>query len=277
MAGTIKTKAQLYSDSAALPTPITRTALVAHMDNIVASYEDIFIEYTIAQRDALTPAEGQIIYNIDLHRLEVFESVEWVAVSPVEQTLIDCSANPNYPEGAVQDIYYVQNAGKIGGASGKIVYVGDLIFCIALNNGGDEATAGGSWKVIRANSTTDTPTLYAEIDLSSAEILALNGTPKQIVAAPGAGKIIVPSMFVINYSFLTAAYATNTNMQYGNPSGTYVTIFDLTAAASKITTAAATGTTVIDNEKLEIKVATGNPTAGSGTATVGVYYKIHTL
>ncbi len=63
----------------------------------------------------------------------------------------DCSANPNYPAGSVGDTYYVTVAGKIGGASGKSVDVGDAYICKTDNAGGTEASVGTSWFVLEHN------------------------------------------------------------------------------------------------------------------------------
>lgn len=51
---------------------------------------------------------------------------------------IDCSTNPNYPAGDAGHTYMVSVAGKIGGASGKVVIAGDMAICNT-----DGTTAGG--------------------------------------------------------------------------------------------------------------------------------------
>jgi hypothetical protein len=43
--------------------------------------------------------------------------------------VIDCSANPNYPAADAGHFYKISVAGKIGGASGINVQVGDSIIC----------------------------------------------------------------------------------------------------------------------------------------------------
>ena len=63
----------------------------------------------------------------------------------------DCSTNPNYPSASKGDAYYCSVAGKIGGASGVTVAVGDLIVCSADNAGGDQASVGSSWFVLEKN------------------------------------------------------------------------------------------------------------------------------
>lgn len=63
----------------------------------------------------------------------------------------DCSANPNYPAAEKGDAYRVSVAGKIGGASGVAVEVGDLYYALADNAGGTQASVGSSWDVIQGN------------------------------------------------------------------------------------------------------------------------------
>lgn len=65
----------------------------------------------------------------------------------------DCSSNPNYPAGVVGDQYYVRVAGKIGGASGKVVDIGDVYVCKTDNAGGTEGSVGTSWFVLEHNLT----------------------------------------------------------------------------------------------------------------------------
>lgn len=58
------------------------------------------------------------------------------------QSAIDCSSNPNYPASDAGMIYKVSVSGRIGGASGKVVFENDLILCITDSVGGSEASHG---------------------------------------------------------------------------------------------------------------------------------------
>lgn len=64
-----------------------------------------------------------------------------------------CAANPNYPAASKGDAYNVSTAGKIGGASGKSVDIGDWFVAGADNAGGTEASVGTSWYVLEHNLT----------------------------------------------------------------------------------------------------------------------------
>lgn len=63
----------------------------------------------------------------------------------------DCSTNPNYPAASKGDVYIVSVAGKIGGASGKSVDIGDQYLAVVDNAGGTEASVGTSWSVFEHN------------------------------------------------------------------------------------------------------------------------------
>ncbi len=64
---------------------------------------------------------------------------------------IDCSANPNYPSSTQGQDRYVTAAGKIGGASGEDVEVGDLIKCVTTNGGGTQAAVGSNFIILQNN------------------------------------------------------------------------------------------------------------------------------
>jgi len=70
----------------------------------------------------------------------------------IYQGIIDCSGNPDYPAADQDHTYRVSVAGKIGGASGVDVEIGDLAIC--LNDGtasGNQATVGSSWTIAQGN------------------------------------------------------------------------------------------------------------------------------
>lgn len=64
---------------------------------------------------------------------------------------LDCSANPNYPAGEKGDCYHITGAGKVGGASGKSVDIGDMLVCKANASAGNEVAVGTSWYVLERN------------------------------------------------------------------------------------------------------------------------------
>lgn len=123
-----------------------------------------------------------------------------------------------------------------------------------------------------------------KVSLTSAEILDLNSTPKQLIAAPGANKFILPLRVIVKGNFGTQAYATNTNLQFA-PNTLFQTNFSAALgftqnqlATYTLTTAA--GTTTLENTvnaAINIFALSGNPTTGDGTVDIYVTYTTVTL
>lgn len=65
---------------------------------------------------------------------------------------IACAANPNYPAADAGHTYRVTSAGKIGGASGPNVEIGDLLICIVDGTAaGTHAAVGANWTITQSN------------------------------------------------------------------------------------------------------------------------------
>lgn len=70
----------------------------------------------------------------------------------VYKGVLDCSSNPNYPSANAGELYIVSVAGKIGGASGINVEVGDMLICNTDSTAsGNQATVGAYWNAIQKN------------------------------------------------------------------------------------------------------------------------------
>ncbi len=161
---------------------VTATDLNTILNDIVDSYEDLIQEYTTVQRDLLTPFEGLKIYNTTSNRMEYYTAVQWMPCSQKEVVAIDCSGNPNYSEALVGDQYIVSVSGKVGGASGKSVYVGDMVYCIEDNAGGDEATVGSKWQV--CHSAQEVATMKKEVvTITAAQMNNIYSVPVLLIAA----------------------------------------------------------------------------------------------
>lgn len=66
--------------------------------------------------------------------------------------VINASANPNYPAADAGHTYRISVAGKIGGASGPNVEVGDMLLCtVDATAAGTHATVGANWAIIQTN------------------------------------------------------------------------------------------------------------------------------
>lgn len=82
---------------------------------------------------------------------------------------IDASTEPNYPAAVVGDTYKISVAGKIGGASGIVVEIGDTIIATADNAGGTQAGVGASWTVLQTNTVAATTSVAGTVELATAE------------------------------------------------------------------------------------------------------------
>jgi len=128
--------------------------------------------------------------------------------------------------------------------------------------------------------------LTTKVTLSSAEILALNSTPKTLIAAPGSGKLIRVLSIVEKLNYGSATYATNILQQF-RYTGTTTVIAnnsllgstENTIAEQLASTAVTYSTATSDpvNKAVELTVQTGNPTTGDGTLDVYVTYTVITL
>lgn len=108
--------------------------------------------------DPFAPVAGQIYYNTTLNVTFFYNGTVWVSMAAfagaitLQGTITNADTNPNYPAGLSGDAYFITTTnGKIGGVSGKVVEIGDLLICQTTNPGGDEATVGMKWFVVQNN------------------------------------------------------------------------------------------------------------------------------
>lgn len=121
------------------------------------------------------------------------------------------------------------------------------------------------------------------VSVSSAEILAMSATPKQLVAAPGANKILLLESIILEATRTSTQYANGgvVEVRYENASGALAAA---TFPASLITGAAgvavahniglATILTPLVNKALVLHVATAEFDTGTGTLRAIMKYRV---
>jgi hypothetical protein len=180
--------------------------------------------------------------------------------------VIDCSTNPNYPASNAGDLYRVSVAGRIGGASGTIVEIGDLL--LALTDGtasGTQAAVGANWNISQNN-------------LDGAVIGPASAVSGQFASYSGTtGKLIQDSGISLDTdAALTANSATRVPSQSAVKSYAQPLDSDLTAIAALATTAYGRGLLILaDQAALTAAIAASSETV-SGRIEIATQAEITT-
>ena len=127
---------------------------------------------------------------------------------------------------------------------------------------------------------------YLAVEITSAEILALYTTPKVLVAAPGAGKVLEFIALLLALDYATTAYtigtATNLQVKYTDGAGAAIStlraatgfldqVADLLSALDKLEATVAP----VANAPLVLTLAVANVTLGNSPIHAKVAYRVH--
>jgi len=151
-------------------------------------------------------------------------------------------------------------------------------------DGVEVVSAGG----VVTGTLAETAMRYAEVTVSSAEILALNATPKTLVAAPGAGKVLefISATAILDYN--SAAYAgigatEDLVIRFTDASGAIVSttlettgFLDQTADQLRTHKAIVTDLVPVANSPLVLHLLNGEVTTGNSPIRYKVAYRVHT-
>lgn len=200
------------------------------------------------------------------------------------------SANKGDPLSTTARFQWNLTGGEIGGNSGsnlqlqaiaddgKTVIATPISIDRATGNATIQGSGGGGGGGLQV----------AKVTLSSAQILALNTTPIQIIAAPGAGNMVIPVAFSFNAGAGTTAYTfTGTaGLYYGDPANTNLvdqnSFFAAASDGPAILNRSNPGTINENppdqfiNQNLVAFADTSNPLLGDFPITVTVLYQVIT-
>lgn len=171
-------------------------------------------------------------------------------------------------------------------ANGKAVVAtdGNVIIGKALMS----ASAGDVIPVLlhAAGDSDAAPLYFADVTVSTAEVLGLNTTPKTLVAAPGAGNLLVLEFAQLWLDFNTTAYdgiasGEDLSIKYTNASGAEVAqieatgFLDGTADETRyIKAASAAAVQPVANAPLVLSMLVGNIATGNSPVKVRTFYRV---
>lgn len=185
--------------------------------------------------------------------------------------VIDASTNPNYPASNRGDTYRISVAGKIGGASGPNVEVGDLI--IALTDGtaaGTQATVGANWTIVQSNidgavtgPASSTAGNIATFSGTTGKVIQDSGFSVSSGAVSGNSATVVPTQSAVQTA-LNAKQPLDTELTAiaGLTSAADALPYFTGAGTASTTTLTTYGRSLID----DIDAASARTTLGLGTA-----------
>lgn len=127
---------------------------------------------------------------------------------------------------------------------------------------------------------------YASVEISSEDILALYTTAKELVAAPGEGKVLELISVLLAYEYGATAYTvtscTNFEVKLTDKTGDSVSATVAVAGTidqtnDELRTVGKLGTdiTPVDNAPLCLALGGANPTLGDGVIHAKVAYRVH--
>lgn len=198
-------------------------------------------------------------------------------IPPVPFNFLSATGNDSTGRVRVVKIDATSNPVTIAAAVGSVLGTSVLwdsytaVDCFAVNN---------AWY---GNLGAQQRLFQAKIALSSAEILALNATPKTLIPAPGTGKVIVVRGITLKMVTTATQYANGGALEfrYTNASGAKVTAdiaaAVVTAAAGTSYTSVAgvtTSLTNVVNSLISLNNATAAFITGTGTGVIGISFEI---
>ena len=170
-------------------------------------------------------------------------------------------------------------------ANGKAVVAADGN--VILGKAMMSAAAGDIIPILlhAAGDSDATPLYFADVTVSSAELLALNAAPKQLVAAPGAGNILLLEAAQLWLDYATTAYdgiaaGEDLSIKYTNGSGAEVAqiettgFLDGTADETRCVRPGSTAVQPVANAALVLHLLSAEIATGDSPLKVRTWYRV---
>jgi hypothetical protein len=126
-----------------------------------------------------------------------------------------CAANPNYPAANAGATYQVTSAGKVGGASGIVVEIDDLIICVSTSAGGTEAAVGTEWMVLQNNLVVSSTTAIGKTRYATSAEVQNEAISADVVAAVDVQALLAHQTAMRQVTVLPNATSSPTEAQAG--------------------------------------------------------------
>jgi predicted RecA/RadA family phage recombinase len=251
------------------------------------------VRVTVAAPYALTSGDGCLVGSL----FGVATGTALITANTEILTEGVCDIKKDTSTFADGDPVYWDNSAKKAtstSASNKLIGV-----AVLLQPDGTSALGGSSGNAtvrVRLNEafgvvgTDSAGAVVATVALAAADIIAMNGAPVSILAAPGAGKVIIVDSILFEMTRTSTAFTGGGALNFQYHTTTTSVPHAGTIAATLVTTGGAgtaqtalgpnvgtNGLVIPANEGIDITNASAGFAAGTGTAKVFIKYRTITL
>lgn len=115
------------------------------------------------------------------------------------------------------------------------------------------------------------------IDITQSDILSIVSTPVTLLDAPWAGKVILVQQFILSFTAGWTPYTYASNLFLNMWAFTVFNLGNPLTGASVIKTVGWQSATLTENTSLVITGGGSDPTLGTGTMKIKLFYTIETL
>ncbi len=195
------------------------------------------------------------------------------------------------PTRAINTTAPVTGGGNL--SADRTIAVSDFVASGGSHARGTVPTPGataGTTRFLREDATWQEGEGYADVTVSSAELLALNATPKTLVAAPGSGFALIFKGALLFYDYGTAVYdgiAADEDLavKYTGTTGEQLAEVEATGFLDQATnqlrwayphgetSSSDSAVTPVDNAPLVLHLLTGEIATGDGVLKVRTFYR----